>query len=48
MTAEDEHTREQQQNVRLNDPKHHLFYLWHMKNHEASITFHKKTWHLFY
>ena len=29
----------------LNDAKIHIYHLRHMKSHEASITFHQKTWH---
>ena len=35
----------QLQHFRLNDAKIDIFYLCHMKDHEASITFHQKTWH---
>ena len=45
------HTHAEQQNVRSNDAKNHvsyMSYMWHMKNHETSITFHPKIWHLIY
>ena len=44
--AQDRHTHAQQQSVRLKTmQKVHIFYMCQMKGPEASITFHKKTWH---
>ena len=43
--AENWYTNAQWQYVRLNDAKKSTFHLYHIKDHEISVTFYQETWH---